>query len=272
MLKDIDGLLLSPEFLRQRRYWENHFAVVDGDPFPCTQLGISAREGGEEKRQPAMEKMAVIIPEAVCQQLIRFSKRSDLSLYILLHTLLKVLIYRYTGNEEPTVLSPVLPGNSAGLALNQWVLVRDRLRGEMTFIQFLLRVRQSLLEAYENQDYPVERLMASLFPGSTAKPANSKATEGPFFAGISNVVCISGNLHPRELVQSIGEGFLFYFNREDQEVGGFIQYDPARYDQMNTWRISRHFSTLAAQALENINARIDLFPGEGGAGATAFCF
>jgi non-ribosomal peptide synthetase component F len=81
----------------------------------------------------------------------------------------KVLLYRYTGEEDIIVGTPVAGRdrseieNLIGIFINTLVF-RGNINGKETFRELLSRVRQVALEAYEHQDLPFEKLVEELQP------------------------------------------------------------------------------------------------------------
>jgi natural product biosynthesis luciferase-like monooxygenase protein len=98
------------------------------------------------------------------------------TLYMTLLAAFQVLLYRYTGQEEFLVGSPTSGRPSAALAnvvgyfINPVVLRAD-LSGDHTFNSFLGQVRQTVLAAFEHQDYPfgllAERLQQARDPSTS---------------------------------------------------------------------------------------------------------
>jgi len=81
----------------------------------------------------------------------------------------QILLYRYTGQNDVAVGSPIAGrGRSEiegliGFFVNMLVL-RSDLSGNPTFRELLSRVRKTALCAYEHQDVPFEKLVEVLHP------------------------------------------------------------------------------------------------------------
>jgi hypothetical protein len=120
MFKDIDEILLSSKFLKQRGYWVNKLSpgIVK------TELPVKAGRKRETTGRE-IEKIEIPVPGDLFQRLMKLGKQSDLSLYIILLTALKVLLYRYTNNEDVIVISPVYRKNRTEETLNDYLFIRS---------------------------------------------------------------------------------------------------------------------------------------------------
>ena len=81
----------------------------------------------------------------------------------------QALLYRYTGQEDVAVGSPIAGRNRAeiegliGFFANT-VVLRTDVSGNPTFRELLGRVRGMCLDAYSHQDLPFEKLVEELHP------------------------------------------------------------------------------------------------------------
>lgn len=92
------------------------------------------------------------------------SQQHNVSLFITLLAAFQVLLYRYTGQTDIVVGTPIANRNRQelenliGFFVNSLVLRVD-LTGHPTFREVLSRVRRVALEAYQHQDLPFEQLV-----------------------------------------------------------------------------------------------------------------
>jgi amino acid adenylation domain-containing protein len=150
----------------QRAYWLKRLADLTPLDLPTDfpRPPVKTYRGGREK---------VLVEPAVLTALERLAQARGVSLFMLLTALVKVLLYRYSGTPDIGVGCPVAGRNAPelenqiGLYLNTLVL-RDRLDAAEPFGSLLARVRDTLLAAYEHQDYSFDQLVQDLNPSRDA--------------------------------------------------------------------------------------------------------
>ena len=109
------------------------------------------------------------LPAELTASLRTLSQSAGTTLFMTLLAAFKVLLYRYTSQDDICVGSPIANRNrpeiegSIGFFVNNLVL-RSDLSGNPSFRELLNRVRQVTLDAYDRQDLPFEELVADLNP------------------------------------------------------------------------------------------------------------
>ncbi len=97
------------------------------------------------------------------------AQTEGVTLYMLLLAAFQVLLYRYTAQEDIVVGSPTAGRSKAELSemvgyfVNP-VVLRVNLSQNPTLAEFLVQVRQVVVEALEHQDYPLSLLVKRLQP------------------------------------------------------------------------------------------------------------
>ncbi|MEG4345119.1 amino acid adenylation domain-containing protein [Microcoleus sp. A003_D6] len=109
-----------------------------------------------------------IEPE-ISEALVRLSEQQKVTLFILLLTAFKILLYRYINQPDIVVGSTVANRQNPqtqgliGFFVNTLVLRTD-LSDNPTFLELLQQVKQVALEAYDRQDLPFDKLVEALQP------------------------------------------------------------------------------------------------------------
>jgi non-ribosomal peptide synthetase component F len=109
------------------------------------------------------------VAREVASPLNTLCRREGATLFMGFLAAFKVLLYRYTGQPDIAVGSPISGRTRAelndlvGFFLNTLVLRTD-MSGNPTFRQVLCRVRETTLQAFAHQDVPIERIVEELEP------------------------------------------------------------------------------------------------------------
>ncbi|MEG5173064.1 amino acid adenylation domain-containing protein [Microcoleus sp. B3-D7] len=115
------------------------------------------------------ETQVFTIEQDISEALVNLSQQQGVTLFMLLLTAFKILLYRYTNHPDIVVGSsvanrqyPQIQG-MIGFFVNNLVLRTD-LSEKPTFLQLLQQVKQVVLEAYDHQDLPFDQLVEALHP------------------------------------------------------------------------------------------------------------
>ncbi|HLK98310.1 MAG TPA: amino acid adenylation domain-containing protein, partial [Hymenobacter sp.] len=141
-------------------YWENKLRDVTPLALPTdySRPAIQSKSG---------KAIAFTLEKKVSEALAGLANQSGASLFMVMQAALDVLLYRYSGQYDICVGSPIANRTHAateqliGFFLNNLVL-RNNLRGNPSFRQLLAQVRQTTLEAYQYQDVPFEKILDRL--------------------------------------------------------------------------------------------------------------
>ncbi len=144
-----------------RSYWHSK---LDGD-LPILDLITDA------PRPPIQtfngEYISSTIKQKTADALIQLSQEHDTSLFVLLHTAVKILLQRYTGQEDLIVGTPVSGRihpdleNQIGFYVNTLAL-RDEVRSTDQFTEVLEKVKHTSIKSFEHQSYPFDLLVNEL--------------------------------------------------------------------------------------------------------------
>lgn len=108
-----------------------------------------------------------IIDSEQLQSIKQLSRETGTSLYMIFLACFKVLLSKYTRQEDIVVGSPVAGRQHPdvqemiGMFVNT-LAIRSYPEGKKSFIQYLNEVKETVLSAHENQDFPFEELVEKL--------------------------------------------------------------------------------------------------------------
>ncbi len=147
----------------QLRYWQEQLATAP------TTLALPSDFPRPLQASDAGARYRFSIPVALTPQLNTLSRREGVTLFMTLLAAFQTLLYRYSGQADFLIGTPVANRNEhevadlIGFFVNTLVL-RSDLTGNPRVRTLLQRVRERTLAAYEHQDLPFERLVAALHP------------------------------------------------------------------------------------------------------------
>ncbi|EGK86184.1 amino acid adenylation domain protein [Microcoleus vaginatus FGP-2] len=147
----------------QRDYWKQQ---LSGN-LPILQLPTDYPRPPVQTYQGGYQSLE--LPNNLTQALKALSQQERVTLFMTLLAAFQTFLYRYTGQEDIIVGTPIAGRNQVeaegliGFFVNTLAL-RTYLSGNPTFQELLGRVREVALGAYAHQDLPFEKLVEELQP------------------------------------------------------------------------------------------------------------
>jgi natural product biosynthesis luciferase-like monooxygenase protein/amino acid adenylation domain-containing protein len=155
--------LTSPEVEKVRMHWLLKFETLP-EPIPVPT----------DYPRPALktyngDSYSFKLKGQLFQKLKPFMDASQSSPYMLFLTLVKILLYRLSGQEDITVGCPILGREDQELFEQIGVYInilplRDQIQGHMSFKEVLDMVKKTVIGAIEHQVYPFDKLVEDLDP------------------------------------------------------------------------------------------------------------
>ena len=183
----------------------------------------------------------------------KFCQDSNLKIYKVLLSSLIVLLdkYSYDGLKEVVIGAPVCKCNPesgnelSDKPVNSLVVLRNYLDSTMSFNELVIEVRAMILEAFENQNYSVDKIMGHL----QMVPTDD---EFPLFdVGIS-----LDNIHDRNNLRQVPLNMLFLFSHNNGQFEGEVEYNSSLYEESTINQIVGHYTHLLGIVLKSMG--IDL--------------
>ncbi|WP_168188733.1 non-ribosomal peptide synthetase [Thermoflavimicrobium daqui] len=147
----------------QMDYWKQQLEGA----LPLLQLPTDRPRPAVQSNRGASVRFS--FNQQLTESINRFCQEEDVSLYMTLLTAFKVLLHRYTGEEDLLVGTPIANRNRKewesliGFFVNTLV-IRTHPQAKQTWREYLKQVRGVALEAFEHQDVPFEKLVKELQP------------------------------------------------------------------------------------------------------------
>ncbi|MGH7794618.1 MAG: amino acid adenylation domain-containing protein [Candidatus Binatia bacterium] len=206
------------------------------------------------------------VGEGVADALKAFSRLEGASLFMTLLAAFQILLYRYTGQEDIVVGTPIAGRNRVeieeliGFFINTLVL-RTNVSGDCTFRELLGGVREVTLGAYAHQDLPFEKLLEELRPERDL----SRTPLFQIFFNMVNVGEISlklSGLKAEPLSAANVESkfdMTVYVREQEQGLQFNLVYNADLFNQDRMAEMLRQYERLLSQIAQNPDQAISSF-------------
>lgn len=151
----------SKEMEHQKAYWIDKFS----DEIPVLNLPVDYKRPQVQSLEG--ESLSFCLGNELTESLISISKKTGSTLYMILLSGINILLSKYTGQEDIIIGSPIAGRSHTDIEKVIGVFVntlpmRNYPKGNQTYKEFLEKVKENALKAYENQDYQFDDLVEEL--------------------------------------------------------------------------------------------------------------
>lgn len=230
--------IAASQLLNEQEYWIRRLAgelVKTGFPYDF--------ENRKESAAPGLDTVALEFPVELFAKMMRLCAGSDPRLHMVLTAGLIITLYKYTGNEDIIVGTSIDKQEIEGEFINTALALRNRVEPAMTFKELLLQVRETVVGAMENRNYPIDTLVYDL-------QLSTSPGEFPLF----DIAILLENIHCREYLSQIEINMVFCFLRTDRGLQGKVEFNPVLYKKAFIEKIITHLLTVIGEVLEDVNA------------------
>ncbi|PMB49540.1 non-ribosomal peptide synthetase [Fischerella thermalis CCMEE 5205] len=212
-------------------------------------------------------RQTLILPQSLTEALKSLSQKEGVTLFMLLLAAFKTLLYRYTGQTDLVVGTPIANRNQIetenllGCFINTLVLRTD-LSNNPSFRELLARVRETTLAAYAHQDLPFEQLVKELQPERTLSHNPLFQTMFVFQDAPLQALELPGLKLTPSIVDSGFAEFDLTLFLEDTKQGlmGALEYNTDLFGADTINRMIGHWQTLLAGIVSHPDEKISQLP------------
>ena len=204
---------------------------------------------------------------SLTEKLKSLSQQSGCTLFMTLLAAFQTLLYRYTGQEDISVGTPIANRKYSeiqgliGVFVNTLVMRTD-LSGNPSFRELLNRIRQVALGAYAREDLPFEQLVEELQP-------ERNLSHQPLFQVMFVLqedpmpeLILPGLTLTRLQTNSGTSKFdlTLYMVNSEPGLTGELEYNTDLFDSATINRIIKHFTALLESIVSNPEQRLSELP------------
>ncbi|MFN8008649.1 MAG: amino acid adenylation domain-containing protein [Terriglobia bacterium] len=252
------------DFSSQLEYWKKQLS----GKLPVLELPSDRLRPKIQTTRGA--RRSIMVPAQVTSTLRDLARQEKATLFMVLLAAFKVLLSRYTGQEDVIVGTPIAGRTRLeferliGLFINTLVL-RTNLSGNPSFRETLRRVRETALQAYSNQEVPFDRLVEVLHPERSV--SHSPLFQVMFslqpFSMNSGTVIEDLTITPvLDLDTAISRFDLTIDILETQQEGlkVFFEYNTDLFEEDTIQQLQSHFVILLEAIAKNPDRLIENLP------------
>ncbi|MEM1394343.1 MAG: amino acid adenylation domain-containing protein, partial [Cyanobacteria bacterium P01_H01_bin.150] len=253
----------------QKKYLQEKVLQVQTDYWTKQLANLPVLKLPTDRLRPAVAtyrgaKQSFELSKTLSDALKTLSVKEGITLFTLLLTVFKVLLYKYTNQNDIVVGTDIANRNRVetegliGFLINTLVLRTD-LSGNPTFTQLLSRVREVTIKAYDHQDLSFDKLVDIL------KPERNLSEMVPLFQVKFDLQL--AKVEPVELsdltVNSLDfdngtAKFELRFNllETDRGLAGLVEYSTDIFDSNTITRMVGHYRNLLERIVANPQQRL----------------
>ncbi|MEG4594111.1 amino acid adenylation domain-containing protein [Microcoleus sp. F8_C2] len=207
-----------------------------------------------------------VISKPLTEALIGLSRRQKMTIFMTLLAAFQTLLYRYTGQTDLCVGSPIANRDRSefkdliGYFVNTLVL-RTCLAGNPSFEELLSRVRKVTLEAYSHRELPFEKLVEILQPERSLSYTPLFQVMFMLLDELPEIQMEGLRVSPLAVETGITHFDLALFiEKTSSGLIGEWEYNTDFFDDATIARITAHFHTLLSGIVANPEAPISDLP------------
>ncbi|TKI55071.1 SDR family NAD(P)-dependent oxidoreductase [Brevibacillus antibioticus] len=249
-------LLHSPFIKQQEQYWLDTFSE------PLRPLQLPTDYPRAQVRSFAGDRVEFAFDQALTDTLCQFASNNGTTIYMVLLALYNILLMKYSGTEDIVVGSAISGRRHVdleeviGMFVNT-LAIRNQPQKEMAFREFIQQVKEHVLKAYDNQDYPIEELVGKLqIKGDMSR--NPLFDTMFIFENIDVEKMSIGEWSVRDLDFDfeIAKFDLTLYALQDQVLKFSLEYCSDLYAKETVTKMGQHFIMLTEQALEQPDRKL----------------
>ena len=253
---------LTGEILeKQLKYWQQQLAGAN----PLLELPTDRPRPPVQSYHGA--SLSLTLPLSLSDNLKQLCRQEGVTLYMTLLAAFQILLYRYSGQEDIIVGSPIAGRTRADIEgligfFSNALVLRTNLSGNPSFQELLRQVRSITLDAYSHQDLPFEKLVEELNPERSMSYTplfqvmfvlqNTPGQTGQLLGLTGTPVQLQSETSKFDLTLSIKE-------KEEALVCSWY-YKTDLFNAGTIDRMTAHFQTLLEAIIENPQQPIAQLP------------
>ncbi|NOQ24124.1 MAG: amino acid adenylation domain-containing protein [Bacteroidales bacterium] len=232
MNNDLGEILLTSTYPKQKKFWINKLKNISK---------TSLNEFVIEHNESEVSIIDLQLNANLSKSIISLCKDSDLLIYVTLLAGLKALINQYTNKTDISIISPIYKPLISKSTLNNQVLINNDVNGDSSFKGILKQIKDTVAEAYENQDYPFDKII----------------NLNDIKSGVTDILCLFSSIHEEKIFEKFDSGLAFNFYKNKDVICLKVKYLSGDYNHIFLNKFISHLFGFLENALEKMDQSIN---------------
>ena len=248
-----NDFLNSENILPIKNYWNKRFKNYE---IPIINLPYDNQPS--DKKSYNGNKVYYKIPQNLFDNVSSLAKKYGMSNYMIFLSILYILLYRYTGQENIIIGSPIESRyssqlkNMIGMFVNN-VVLNVSIDGKIKLEDFLNKVKELVLDSLSNQPYPYDMLVKDL-----KIPANSSLFDVVFsYQNENNNSLLTDNAVKTVASKISYAKFNLTIEIEPETYGINFEYNTDLFNEDTIKSIYEHYIFLLETLTNNLSTSLD---------------
>jgi len=209
----------------------------------------------------------VIIPGELLNGIKQIGYREGATLFMTLMAAFKILLARYSGQDDITVGTPIANRTLKetepliGIFINTLVL-RTTIKNNPTFLEFLREEKKVILDAYENQDIPFEMIVDEI-------QTDRELSYSPLFqvmfilqnAPVKTSIVSDLDLEPINVDMGTATSDITFSISENRSgLSLSVEYNTDLFQEPTIRRLTSHYQNILQEVVNNPEVNIKTLP------------
>nr|NIM11726.1 amino acid adenylation domain-containing protein [Candidatus Aminicenantes bacterium]NIM78476.1 amino acid adenylation domain-containing protein [Candidatus Aminicenantes bacterium]NIN17737.1 amino acid adenylation domain-containing protein [Candidatus Aminicenantes bacterium]NIN41613.1 amino acid adenylation domain-containing protein [Candidatus Aminicenantes bacterium]NIN84387.1 amino acid adenylation domain-containing protein [Candidatus Aminicenantes bacterium] len=239
----IDTFTAAAQYVKERDYWMQKLSgglIKSYFPYDNTKGKTSHLLTCQN------DPVSIRFSGEVFLKLMKLSGGHDYTLHMIAAAVVVVLLDKYANNDNKDIIVgvPIYKQDidSDTEFINSVLALRIQFQENITFKELLFQVRQTMLKANKNKNFPINVLVSML-------KMSGRENDFPLF----DVAVMLENIHDTSYLRPVNINMVFCLRRAEESVELGVQYNTSRYERVTVQRIASHFNRVLQQVLFNVD-------------------
>ncbi|MCK4257326.1 MAG: amino acid adenylation domain-containing protein [Halanaerobiales bacterium] len=230
--------LASGKFEKEKKYWLNKLSGTTRFELPLDYQRLKSIVRTYKTLQYSFSS-------DVSAKITKLARNSEHAAYMILLVGVKYLLYLYTSSEDVVVISPIPKQKNSKKYINSILALRTLINSDMTFKELLLKIKQTVVEADQNQNYPIQKV---------AEELNILFSEERF--PFSDVVVSLENIHDTSYMANKRHDLSFAFVKNSDGLECRLEYGENLFRDETIRQIAKQLETILQVCLVDPDKKI----------------